>query len=192
MAEAAAWRAAVLTRQLLGFARRTDFRPTAVDLNACVTDAAALLRPALGSKVDLTFVCAEGLGHAWADPGGIVQVLMNLCLNSRDAMQNGGKVTIETSAASPEEAAAADRSGEFLRVRVSDTGPGVPPQALPHLFEPFFTTKEIGKGTGLGLAVVYGVVREHGGWIEYRGAPGQGACFDVYLPRLPRSGKPGG
>jgi two-component system, cell cycle sensor histidine kinase and response regulator CckA len=186
MAEAAAWRAAALTRQLLGFARRSDFHPRVVDLNACVREAATLLRPALGPTIQLTIAAGEGLDHVWADPGGVVQVLMNLCLNARDAMPRGGTVFVETATASPDEVARVGRSGGFLRLRVRDTGPGLSPLVESHLFEPFFTTKGVGEGTGLGLAVVYGVVREHGGWIECRNTPGQGACFDVYLPQ--RSG----
>ena len=144
---------------------------------------AGLLRSTLGSKVHLEIVGAEGLGQAWADAGGVVQVVMNLCLNARDAMPEGGTITVETGTASAEETTAAGHAGAFIRLRVRDTGPGVAPDALPHLFEPFFTTKDVGKGTGLGLAVAYGVVQEHGGWIECHSVLGQGACFDVYLPQ---------
>jgi PAS domain S-box-containing protein len=183
-AEAAAWRAADLTRQLLGFARRSEFQPGPTDLNECIREATALLRPTLGRQIELEVTCDPELWLAPADPGRVLQVLMNLCLNARDAMPKGGAVYIETANATPQEVEAAGRVGDFVRLRVRDTGPGVPREALAHLFEPFYTTKGVGKGTGLGLAVVYGIVEEHGGWVECTSEPGKGACFNVYLPRL--------
>jgi signal transduction histidine kinase len=113
---------------------------------------------------------------------------MNLCLNARDAMPNGGRLELETCNANPADSkrtAAGSGAEEFVRLRVRDNGQGIEAEIQPRIYEPFFTTKEVGKGTGLGLAVVFGIVKEHRGWIECSSAPGQGACFDVYLPRRP-------
>ncbi len=185
-AETAAWRAAELTQQLLGFSRQNKPRMRPVDLNGCVREAAELLRRTLGPAIEIAVRCAEDLGRVQADAGQINQVLMNLCLNARDAMPEGGCLELETcnTNAQDSQLEGVDKGpGEFVRLRVRDNGLGIRMEIQPRIYEPFFTTKEIGKGTGLGLAVVFGIVKEHRGWIECRSAPGQGACFDVYLPR---------
>src|SRR5262249_40477604 len=118
---------------------------------------------------------AESLWLVLADAGQVIQVLMNLCLNARDAMpQQGGTIFVETANVSLPAAPGAERSGDFVRLRVRDTGEGIPPEVLPHIFDPFFTTKEIGKGTGLGLALAYGVIQEHGGWLECNSVVNEG------------------
>jgi PAS domain S-box-containing protein len=183
-AESAAWRAADLTRQLLGFSRRAELRAGPTDLNGCVREAVGLLRATLGHRIRLETSYAAGLWRVRADASQIVQVLMNLCLNARDAMPQGGVLFVETSNVSLGPVEAAAQAGEYVRLRVRDTGQGIAPDVLPRIFDPFFTTKEIGKGTGLGLAVAYGVVQEHGGWLQCRSSVGEGACFDVFLPRL--------
>jgi signal transduction histidine kinase len=204
MAERAAWRAAELTRQLLRFSRQEPSQPRPADLNACVLETVELLRRVLGATVEIALRCDEHLGPVLADPRQVQQVLMNLCLNARDAMPQGGRMTIETSTVpanlldvprrdpsgaqrdavevrSQAPAGATGRAG-FARLRVEDTGMGIPADVLPRIFEPFFTTKQAGNGTGLGLAVVHGIVEQHGGWIRCRSTPGTGTCFDVYLP----------
>ncbi len=115
---------------------------------------------------------------------------MNLCLNARDAMPQGGSIFIETANVTLGAGGLGGRAGDFVRLRVRDTGQGIAPEVLPRIFDPFFTTKEIGKGTGLGLAVAYGMVQGHGGWLECRSTLGEGACFDVYLPRRAESAPP--
>jgi signal transduction histidine kinase len=186
-AEAAAWRAADLTRQLLGFSRRITPRMAPVDVNGCVREAVELLRRALGPSIEIAVSCGGDLWRAEADASQVHQVLMNLCLNARDAMPAGGRLEIETANQTIDEAEtrshAERRPGDFIRLRVRDEGQGIAPEVLPRIYDPFFTTKEIGKGTGLGLAVVFGIVKQHRGWIECRSAVGQGACFDVFLPR---------
>src|SRR5262249_30301938 len=127
------------------------------------------------------------LWPAMADLGQINQVLMNLCLNARDAMPEGGRLTLQADNITLDEEHASRhveaRAGEFIRLRVVDTGRGIPADILPHIFEPFFTTKEPGKGTGLGLAMVFGIVKQHQGWITVKSEVNQGSCFDLYIPR---------
>jgi signal transduction histidine kinase len=122
-----------------------------------------------------------------ADPSQMNQVLMNLCLNARDAMPEGGRLTIEVGNAVLDDDYARlhvdRRPGEFIHLAVCDTGQGIPADTLPRIFDPFFTTKELGRGTGLGLALVFGIIKQHDGWIECESTPGQGTCFDIYLPR---------
>jgi signal transduction histidine kinase len=185
-AEVAAWRAAELTQQLLGFARQAKPRMRAVDLNECVREAADLLRRTLGPAIEIVVNAPEDLGLVEADAGQINQVLMNLCLNARDAMPNGGRLELETCNAGADDSqthASGSASADWVRLRVRDNGQGIAAEIQPRIYEPFFTTKEVGKGTGLGLAVAFGIVKEHRGWIKCHSEPGEGACFDIYLPR---------
>ncbi len=185
--ERAAWRAADLTRKLLGFSRQSMLWLRPVSLNDAVAEVAAALRPTIDPRVRLEVRAAPDLWSAEADPTQVSQVLMSLCLNARDAMPGAGTLTLETANAeiAPAEAALRldARPGAFVRLRVEDTGTGIPPEVLPRIFDPFFTTKEQGKGTGLGLAMVFGIVRQHRGWVECFSEVGRGTRFDVYLPR---------
>jgi PAS domain S-box-containing protein len=185
--EQVAWRAADLTRQLLGFARQARPRLQPLDLGPCLRETLALLRRAVDPRVEFEARAAADLWLVQADPGQMSQVVMNLCLNARDAMPQGGRLAAEVGnvvlGAAGAPAPAEGRPGEFVRLRVSDNGSGILPEVRPHIFDPFFTTKEHGRGTGLGLAVVFGIVQQHQGWIECRSAAGEGTCFDVYLPR---------
>jgi PAS domain S-box-containing protein len=179
-------RAAALTRQLLTFSRKQLFQPQPLDLNALIQQDAKMLRRLIGETVELTLDCAENLPAVQGDLPSIEQVLMNLVINSRDAMPGGGKLAISTRAAdvSAEEAAQNPeaRAGAFVRLRVADNGHGMDQATLSRIFEPFFTTKDVGRGTGLGLATVYGIIRQHEGWLTVSSAPGLGAEFSVYLP----------
>ena len=181
-----AQRAATLTRQLLAFSRRQVLERREVDLNRVLVDFAPMLRHGLGPAVQLHLEPAPGCGPILADAGAIEQVLMNLALNARDAMPEGGDLRISTAPATLSEEFCRThgdiKPGEYVRLTVIDTGQGMSADTLRHMFEPFFTTKEVGKGTGLGLSVVYGIVRQHAGWIEVQSEAGQGARFDVYLP----------
>jgi PAS domain S-box-containing protein len=185
--ERAAQQAADLTKQMLGFARRQPLRACPVDLNALVRDAIGMLRRTIDPRITIRFTPAAGLRPAAADPVQVQQILMNLCLNARDAMPDGGTLTLETAdveaggAEHDARAAAGERRG-LVRVSVADTGVGMTDEVKAKVFDPFFTTKGVGKGTGLGLAVVYGVAQAHGGWVDVTSAPGAGSRFDVYLP----------
>jgi len=179
--ERAARQAADLTKQMLGFARRQPLRTTAVDLNALVRDAINLLRRTIDPRISIQFNPAHDLYSAAADPVQVQQILMNLCLNARDAMPDGGTLTIETAnAEGPANAEGLCR--HFVRLTVGDTGIGMTDEVRAKIFDPFFTTKGVGQGTGLGLAVVYGVAKAHGGWVDVKSTPGTGSRFDVYLP----------
>jgi two-component system cell cycle sensor histidine kinase/response regulator CckA len=174
---AAAERAAALTRQLLAFSRRQVMQPQALGLNAVITDIEKMLRRLIGEDIALVTRFDPKLWLVHADPGQIEQVVMNLAVNARDAMPNGGRLTIET--------ANVQRDGRsYVMIAMSDTGVGMTPEVRSHLFEPFFTTKERGKGTGLGLSTVYGIVKQSGGDIVVEAAPGLGSTFTIYLPRL--------
>jgi two-component system NtrC family sensor kinase len=184
--DAAAQRAAGLTRQLLTFSRKQLVQREALNLNEVISQITKMLHRLLGEDVALQIEPASGLPEVHADRAMLEQVLVNLAVNARDAMQNGGRLLIETRreeffqvppAANPEA-----RPGRFVCLAVTDSGSGIEPQVMAHLFEPFFTTKEVGKGTGLGLATVYGIVKQHGGWIEVSSQPGQGARFKIYFP----------
>ncbi|HEY3789107.1 MAG TPA: PAS domain S-box protein, partial [Urbifossiella sp.] len=183
-AESAAKQGANLTRQMLGFARRQPLQSIVIDLNAVVTEEISLLRHSIDLQIAIEFKPGTNLHPAFADPVQIQQVLMNLCLNARDAMPNGGTITIVTENADIPPAANVDGSTAkgYVRVSVADTGVGMTEEVRAKVFEPFFTTKDVGRGTGLGLAVVYGVARAHGGWVECHSTPGRGSRFDVYLP----------
>lgn len=182
----AAERAANLVRQLLAFSRRQVMQPKSLDLNETVQNMARMLNRMLGEDIVLKFDCVPDLPPIVADVGMIEQVLLNLVVNARDAMPMGGHVTIGTSLATVEEGAplkSSDaRPGRFVRLSVADTGTGIDPAILPRIFEPFFTTKEVGKGTGLGLSMVYGIVKQHQGWIEVDSKVGQGTVFHIFLP----------
>jgi signal transduction histidine kinase/CheY-like chemotaxis protein len=183
----AAWRGAGLTRQLLGFARPATPPLQPTDLRNSLDEVVGLLRRTLDPRIVLEVGGAPDLWAVQADPGQLNQVLMNLCLNARDAMPEGGRLLLEAKNALLSEGQAWQhaeaRPGQFVRLRVRDTGRGIPPELLPRVFEPLFTTKGPGKGTGLGLAVVRGIVRQHQGWIECASALNEGTRFDVYLPR---------
>ena len=177
--ERAAKQAADLTKQMLGFARRQPLRTTAVDLNALVRESLDLLRRTIDPRVTVRFSAGENLRPVAADPVQVQQVLMNLCLNARDAMPDGGTLTLETADAEPPGEADGRR---FVRLSVADTGTGMTADVRAKIFDPFYTTKGVGQGTGLGLAVVYGVAQAHGGLVDVVSAPGTGSRFDVYLP----------
>jgi two-component system cell cycle sensor histidine kinase/response regulator CckA len=177
-------KAAILTRQLLAFSRRQPLQPALVDLNTVVTDMQKMLRRVIGEHIELvTNICPEPC-RVQADASQIDQIVMNLALNARDAMQGGGSVTVETANVDLKlETAGAHPAGAYARLTVIDTGEGIDIETRNHLFEPFFTTKS-GDGAGLGLSAVYGMVEQHGGFIQVTNEPGAGARFDIYLPRL--------
>ncbi|HEY5987077.1 MAG TPA: ATP-binding protein, partial [Streptosporangiaceae bacterium] len=182
----AADRAAELTHQLLSFARREVVQPRVLHLNDLVASVEQLLQRTLGEHVELVTTLASGLSFVLADPGQIEQVLVNLAVNSRDAMPSGGKLTIETANTDVDEAYAASSAGlvpgRYVTVRVSDTGSGMPPEVLDRAFEPFYTTKPEGEGSGLGLATVYGIVAQAGGAVRIYSEPGLGTTVIVFLP----------
>jgi len=184
--EKASRRAADLTRQLLMFSRRQAAMKHDLDLNAVVTNITKMLQRILGEDVAMHISYAPQPLPVHADSGMLDQILLNLAVNSRDAMPAGGKLVIETSVAELDEFAASQkpnaRVGRFACLTVSDSGRGIPPEILPRIFEPFFTTKDIGKGTGLGLATVFGIVQQHNGWINAYSEIGQGTTFRMYLP----------
>ena len=184
--ERAAKQAADLTKQMLGFARRQPLRTATLDLNGIVQEAIGLLRRTIDPRIIIQLNMAADLRPVAVDPVQIQQVLMNLCLNARDAMPDGGTLTVETANAevgSHSGIHEEEPEGNFVRVSVSDTGVGMTEEVRGKIFEPFFTTKDVGQGTGLGLAVVYGVARAHGGWVDCASNPGAGSRFDVFLPR---------
>jgi signal transduction histidine kinase/CheY-like chemotaxis protein len=182
----AAERAASLTRQLLTFARREVTRPQVLDLDHVITEVQELLHRSLGEHIELITTLAGDLWPVLADPGQLEQVLVNLAVNARDAMPGGGTLTIDTSNITVDADTAAGgsraRQGKNVRVRVSDTGVGIPADVLEHVFEPFFTTKEEGSGTGLGLATVYGILAQAEGQIQIYSEPGTGTTFSITLP----------
>ena len=179
-------RAADLTRQLLMFGRQSVLQFKTLDLNETVANVLKMLMRLIGEHISLRFSRTAGLPPVKADPGMVEQVLMNLCLNSRDSMPRGGRVTISLEAVQADESRtrpyAGVQPGPFACVSVSDTGCGMDEATRQRVFEPFFTTKEVGKGTGLGLATVYGIVGQHKGWIEVDSKLGQGTTFRVFLP----------
>jgi PAS domain S-box-containing protein len=183
-----AQRAANLTSQLLTFSRRQPVEPKDLDLSEVVANLSKMLQPIIGEHIALETSFAPEGARVRADPGMIEQAVMNLALNARDAMPKGGKLKMSTASINLDAAAAwatsRGRPGSFVRLTVADTGAGIAPEHLPHIFEPFFTTKEVGKGTGLGLATVFGIVEQHEGWIEVESAPGAGTTMHVFLPRI--------
>ena len=186
---AAAESAANLTRQLLIFGRQRAMRLQPLDLNEVIRNLARMLTRVIGENIHLQCACDDGLPWVQADAGMLEQVLVNLVVNARDAMPHGGQLFIAT-----EQITLADtdvrthpeaRAGQFISLSVRDTGTGIRPEHLPRIFEPFFSTKEPGRGTGLGLATVHGIIQQHLGWVEVSSEPGAGAAFRVFLPAIP-------
>ncbi len=179
-------RASRLTRQLMTYARRQIIQPVTLDLNAVVADLMKLIRKGIGEHIEFGVRFKENLPAIFADCGQVEQVLMNLCLNSRDAMPSGGSLLIETRDvtfdAEDLDGNAYMRPGRYAVLIVSDTGVGMDPETRERVFDPFFTTKEPGKGTGLGLAMVYGIVKQHNGFINLYSEPGRGTTFKIYFP----------
>jgi two-component system cell cycle sensor histidine kinase/response regulator CckA len=177
-----------LTQQILAFSRRQMLKMAVIDLNAELLSAGKMLRRLIGEDVEIETVLQPGLGHVRADSSQLQQVLVNLAVNARDAMAGGGKLTITTAGVSLSEQAVLGtpevRPGEYVLLTVADSGGGMDAATLSHIFEPFFTTKELGRGTGLGLATVYGIVKQHGGHIDVQSTPGVGTVFRIYLPRV--------
>jgi PAS domain S-box-containing protein len=186
--EEAADRAVTLVRQLLAFSRKQVLRPKILDLNAIVVNLDQLLRRLMSENIEMKTLVSKNVGAIKADPGQIEQVIMNLVVNARDALPNGGRILIETSNADLGSAYARDhtvvRPGPYVLLAVSDTGIGMTADTVAHIFEPFYTTKESGRGTGLGLSTVYGIVKQSGGYVWVYSEPGKGTTFKVYLPRV--------
>jgi CheY-like chemotaxis protein len=181
-------RAAMLTRQLLAFSRKQMLQPKVLDLNGIVAGVVQMLQRLIGEDIDLVTLLDPNLGPVRADPAQLEQIILNLAVNARDAMPQGGRLVIETANIDLDETFAAVNpgatAGPHVLLQVSDTGAGMSPEVQAHIFEPFFTTKDVGKGTGLGLATVYGIVKQHDGYITVESTPGAGATFRIYLRRI--------
>jgi PAS domain S-box-containing protein len=186
---AAGERARDVARQLLAFARRQVLNPVPLDLDSVVRGTEKLLRRVLGEDVEVTVTSQPGLWSVRCDPGHIEQVILNLAVNARDAMPGGGKLSVETSNVQIDENHIAShpflRAGSFVRLAIRDSGHGMSPEVKAHAFEPFFTTKPKGEGTGLGLAMVYGIVKQSGGYVLLDSEIDRGTTFEIYFPRVP-------
>ncbi|MBX6363882.1 MAG: PAS domain S-box protein, partial [Gemmatimonadetes bacterium] len=184
----AADRAAALTRQLLAFSRKQVLQPQVLDPAATVANMVRMLRRVIGEDIELVVRAEPDVARVRVDPSQLEQVVLNLAVNARDAMDRGGRLTIETRNLTISAADAADypgaAPGDYVAIRVHDTGAGIPPEVLPHIFEPFFTTKDPGRGTGLGLATVYGIISQTGGHIYADSTPGAGTSFRILLPAV--------
>src|SRR6478609_8092257 len=182
-----ATRAATLVRQLLAFSRRQTLRPQVLDLGDALSDLTMLLRRLIGEKVKLDLVHGRDLWPVKVDVSQFEQVVVNLAVNARDAMPDGGKLTVRTTNVAADESAQLSYKGlpaaDYVRIDISDTGTGIPADIVDKIFEPFFSTKEVGKGTGLGLSTVYGIVKQTGGFIYVDSVPGEGTSFRIFLPR---------
>jgi two-component system cell cycle sensor histidine kinase/response regulator CckA len=180
-------RAAGLVRQLLAFSRRQTLQPRVLVLTDVLAELTNLLRRLIGENIELKMVHARNLGLVKVDQGQIEQVIINLAVNARDAMAEGGTLTIRTSNLSHDAATRPDRelleAGDYVLIEVIDTGSGIPKDLQGKIFEPFFSTKEVGAGTGLGLSTVYGIIKQTGGFVFVKSEPGDGAAFSIYLPR---------
>jgi PAS domain S-box-containing protein len=189
----AADRGAELTDHLLAFARKQPLEPRETDLNALMVESGKLLRPTLGERIEIGMDLNSGVWPTLVDPNQLSSALLNLAINARDAMPNGGKLTLETSNVVLDESYVklnADvRPGEYVLIAVSDTGDGIPEAIRDKIFEPFFTTKEVGKGTGLGLSMVYGFIKQSGGHVKVYSEEGHGTTFKIYLPRADGRGE---
>jgi two-component system cell cycle sensor histidine kinase/response regulator CckA len=188
---AAGRRAQDLTRQLLAFARRQVIAPIPLDLNTLMRSSEKLLRRVLGEDIELVTILQPDLWTVCCDPGQMEQVVLNLAVNAESAMPSGGRLTIETNNIELDEDFTSShqwiRSGPYVRLSIRDSGQGMPPEVKEHLFEPFFTTKPVGQGTGLGLATVYGIVKQSEGHILVESEPGHGTTFEVFFPRITES-----
>ncbi len=186
--EKAAQRSANLTRQLLAFSRHQVLQPRLLDLNEVILDLNKMLPRLIGEDIEVIMLGGADLGRVKADPGQIEQVILNLAVNARDAMPDGGTLSIKTSAVSFNQGETIRpgliKPGKYILLEVRDTGHGMDAETQSHIFEPFFTTKELGRGTGLGLAMVYGIVQQSKGYITVESKPGHGATFQVYLPQV--------
>ncbi|NIO07226.1 MAG: response regulator, partial [Deltaproteobacteria bacterium] len=186
-------RAAKLTQQLLVFSRRQLIEPRVINLNEVLQNADIMLRRLIGEDIELVTIPAEDLGQIKVDPGQLEQVIVNLAVNARDAMPEGGKLTLKTANVTFDEGYTRHHSGvnpgEYAMLSVSDTGVGMTEEVKAHLFEPFFTTKDMGKGTGLGLATCYSIVKQSGGNLWAYSEPGKGTTFKIYLPRVEEDGE---
>lgn len=187
----AAQRGASLTRQLLAFSRQQVLAPKVLDLNVVVSEVDAMLRRLIGEDIELLLHRDQSLGHVMADQGQIEQVILNLAVNARDAMPSGGKLSIGTSNVELDKSLASKlpmiSPGRYVRISISDTGVGMSAEIQAHIFEPFFTTKPLGRGTGMGLATVYGIVKQSNGFIYVESKVGKGTRFEVYFPQVERA-----